>query len=349
MSVITRWAIVAPASVGLGWLFSYLNVPAARILAAILASGGMALTTGRELPVNDNFYALCRGFIGIMAAVPLTMVPAKQLLPYLPAGTIIGLITVLVGVAGGVALHRSQPKDIRWETGILSMLPGGASMMPALATELGADYRYVTLTQFLRLLVVSVTLPLVVAFLDTPGAANGIWGTAEGNPWWIVVLIFVVALLGERIGKLLHLPAAAVLGPLLLTVAVSFVLPNRYSMEPLPVLQIMAFLSIGWVCGGGLSVPTLKAFAKQLPITFGSIAAVILACAATAVPLMMVLNISYFESYLATSPGALETVLALSAEGGAGPAVVALQLIRLILVLIIAGYLPQLLRLFRRR
>ena len=58
---------------------------------------------------------------------------------------------------------------------------------------------------------------------------------------------------------------------------------------------------------------------------------------------------TYFEAYLATSPGALETVLALSSEGGAGPSVVALQLIRLIAVLLIAGYLPQLIRLFSRR
>lgn len=73
-------------------------------------------------------------------------------------------------------------------------------------------------------------------------------------------------------------------------------------------------------------------------------AAVLGLCAATAWPLMHWLNISYFEAYLATSPGALETVLALSAEGGAGPVVIAVQLTRLIAVLAIAGYLPQLIR-----
>ena len=55
-----------------------------------------------------------------------------------------------------------------------------------------------------------------------------------------------------------------------------------------------------------------------------------------------------WKAYLATSPGALETVLALSAEGGAGPAVIAVQLTRLIAVLVVAGYLPQLLRLAQR-
>ena len=110
----------------------------------------------------------------------------------------------------------------------------------------------------------------------------------------------------------------------------------------------MAFLSIGWVCGGGLSLPALKAFAKQLPATVLFIVVIIDICAATAWPLTIWLHITYFEAYLATSPGALETVLALSAEGGAGPAVIAVQLTRLIAVLVVAGYLPQLLRLAKR-
>ncbi len=348
MSIGARWAIVAPLSVGLGTLFTWLHVPAAWILAAILVSGTMAITTGEELPVNHHFYAVSRGFIGMMAAVPLTVVPVSQILGYLPAGIVIGLVTVLVGAAGGVLLHRTQPKDVTWETGILSMLPGGASMMPALANELGADYRYVALTQYLRLLAVSVTLPAVVAFLDTPAGPGGDLSVDGETTWWIVVLTIAIAVLGEYVGKFLRLPAAAVLGPLLLTVIAAALLPDEHSLQPLYVFKIMAFLSIGWVCGGGLSLPAMKSFAKQLPVTIVCIVVVILACAATAWPLTYVLDITYFEGYLATSPGALETVLALSAEGGAGPAVVALQLIRLILVLVVAGYLPQILRFLAR-
>ena len=129
-----------------------------------------------------------------------------------------------------------------------------------------------------------------------------------------------------------------------LTVLVSFLLPEGHTLEPLYVFKVMAFLSIGWVCGGGLSLPALKAFAKQLPATVLFIVAIIGICAATAWPLTIWLHITYFEAYLATSPGALETVLALSAEGGSGPVVIAVQLTRLIAVLVIAGYLPQLIR-----
>lgn len=345
---VARWAIVVPISVLLGWLFNLWHVPAAWILAAIISSGAMALITGEDLQVNRTFYNMSRGFIGMMAALPLTVVPLGQLVGFLPAAVTMSFVTIMVGIVGGLLLHRAQPRDVSSETGILSMLPGGASLMPALADELGADFRYVALTQYLRLLVVSVSLPAVVALLDTP-AGKGADLTVEGETtWWIIALVLAIALLGEKLGKLLHLPATAVLGPLLLTVLVSFVLPEGHTLEPLYVFKVMAFLSIGWVCGGGLSLPALKAFAKQLPATVLFIVVIIGICAATAWPLTKWLHISYFEAYLATSPGALETVLALSAEGGAGPAVIAVQLTRLIAVLVIAGYLPQLLRLAKR-
>ena len=61
------------------------------------------------------------------------------------------------------------------------------------------------------------------------------------------------------------------------------------------------------------------------------------------------LGITYFEGYLATSPGAIETVLALSSEGGGGPAVVSLQLIRLICIVVFAAALPTILRRMDKR
>lgn len=351
MSVHARWAIIVPGSFALGALFTYLHVPAAWILAAIVVSGAMALTTGEELPVNKQFYALARGFIGMMAAIPLTLVPFGQVVGYLPAAVTMSLVSVLVGMVGGMLIHRAQPKDISWETGIMSMLPGGASLMPALASELGADYRYVALTQYLRLLAVSMSLPLVVAFLDSPAGQGVDLSVAGETTWWIVLLTIAIAVGGEKLGKLAHLPASAVLGPLILTVIVAQFLPEGHTLEPLDIFKIMAFMSIGWVCGGGLSLPALRSFAKQLPATILFIVVVIGVCALTAWPLTVWIDITYFEAYLATSPGALETVLALSAEGGAGPAVVCVQIVRLIIVLVIAGYLPQILRLlgkFRR-
>ena len=70
---------------------SYLHVPAAWILGAIVVAGAMALSTGTELSVNRHFYAVARGFIGMMAGIPLTLVPASTLLGFVPAAVTISL------------------------------------------------------------------------------------------------------------------------------------------------------------------------------------------------------------------------------------------------------------------
>ncbi|WP_288832074.1 AbrB family transcriptional regulator [uncultured Corynebacterium sp.] len=334
-----RWFVVAPASVALGWLLNWLHVPAAWILGAIIASGAMALGTGRDLKVNARFYKVCRGVIGVLAAVPLVGIPAGELLHYLVPGLVAAAVTTGAGIVGGFVLARHG--GVSRETGVLSMLAGGASIMPVIAQELGADMRYVALTQYLRLLTVSVTLPGVTSLLTTPSAAPP---PEEATQWWMWPLVLAIAVVGGPIAEKLHIPVPSVFGPLLITVAVGGLLPVPIVTPQ--ALAVMAFLSIGWVCGGGLSVPSLKHFGKLLPLTMGYILVMMAACASMGWVISKWLGVTFFEGYLATSPGAIETVLALSAEGGAGPAVITLQLIRLISVLLVAAYLPRILRRF---
>lgn len=344
--VATRWLIVAPCSFVLGALFAWWNVPAAWILAAIIVSGAMALISGKELPLNEGFYRFGRGIIGILAALPLVGVPLGVLGGYLIPGLLVSVVTLGIGIGGGLLL-ASREKTVSPETGILSMLAGGSSIMPVLAREVGADFRFVALAQYLRLLVVSLSLPLITALFSTPSSGSA--ATGSNQVWYLMIAIALIAFFGEKIGRLVHLPVPSVLGPLLITVGVSLLLPNGFTLTPPDLFRILAFLAIGWMCGGALSMPALKAFGRQLPATVTFIVVIIGACALTAWPLTHWLDISYFEAYLATSPGALETVLALSSEGGAGPVVVAIQLIRLLAVLLIAGWLPQLIRLITRR
>lgn len=346
---IARWAVVVLGSLGLGWVFTRWGVPASWILAAIICSAAMALGTGKELKLPRFPYTLARGLIGMLAALPMSVVAGSELLRFLLPGLFVSILTVVVGIVGGVLLHRAQPKAISWETGILSMLPGGASMMPMLAAELGADYRYVSLTQYLRLLAVSFSLPLVTALMVLP-VHEADTGSSFGSPsteWWVIALVVVIAVAGGTIGKFARIPAPFIFGPMLLTVLIGLAMPDGVTLAPVEPLQIFAFLAIGWICGGSLSVDSLKAFASQLPATIGFIVALMAVCALSAWPLVWWLDITYFEAYLATTPGALETVLALASEGGATAAVVAVQLIRIIFVLGIASYLPQLLNLAR--
>lgn len=144
-SVAAKWLLVVPASVATGYVFSMLHVPAAWILGAIFVSATMAIVSGTELPIHKEVFNLGRGFIGILAGLPLATANPALLARYVLPGLMVTFVTLAIGIVGGMVLARAQPL-ISQETGILSMLAGGASVMPVLAQDLGADFRYVALS-----------------------------------------------------------------------------------------------------------------------------------------------------------------------------------------------------------
>lgn len=338
-----RWLIVAPLSVGLGWVLSAAHVPAAWILGAIIVSGSVALVSGRELRLPKRLFSFARGTIGVLAAVPLIGIPARDLASFLIPGLVAAAFTIGLAFVGGLVLANH---GVSRETGVLSLLAGGASVMPAIAEEVGADVRYVALSQYLRLLTVSITLPLVASVMAPSGAGAHAAGAAQAaapvaSPWmWLLVPALVLG--GIPLGKLLHLPNASVFGPMLVTVLVGTV--ADFPITPPMPLTVASLIAIGWLAGGGLNTDALKRFSRMLPATMAYIVGLMAACAGVGWVMSKWLSISLYEGYLATTPGALETVLALSAEGNAGPAVITLQLIRLICVLVFAAYLPRILK-----
>lgn len=124
----------------------------------IFIAGGAALFRKQELVLNKHIEKLGRGVIGVLAGLPLVGVGIGQVTPFALPGLVVSVITVALGIGAGVVLAKSV-KGISPQTGILCMLPGGSSTIPVIAMETGADYRLVALSQYLRLLIVPLSLP----------------------------------------------------------------------------------------------------------------------------------------------------------------------------------------------
>ena len=74
--------------------------------------------------------------------------------------------TLVVSVAAGalMGLHR----DVSPLTGALALVAGGASGLVAIARELGGDDRVVAVVQYLRVGLVTATMPIVVTLVFQP-------------------------------------------------------------------------------------------------------------------------------------------------------------------------------------
>ena len=63
-------------------------------------------------------------------------------------------------------------KTLAPATALLSTLAGGASGISTMAPDLRVDHRYVALSQYLRLVVVTLTLPVVLELAGTAPAVS---------------------------------------------------------------------------------------------------------------------------------------------------------------------------------
>lgn len=252
---------------------------------------------------------------------------------------VVSVGTLALSIGAGLALTRTTELDA--PTGALGMVAGGASGIVAMADELGADARLVAFMQYLRVLVVVLSIPVVVA-LGFPAAGGG--GGPDDGPLlaglsdWL--LTAGVAIAGAWAGRLTKLPAATLLGPLLLAGAITLAEPDALDVPPLA--RELAFALIGLEVGLRFTAETLRAMGRLLAPVILAILALMAGSFLFALGLAATTSASLLEAYLATTPGGLYAVLAVAFGAGADTTfVVAVQTLRLLSLVILAPFVVR--------
>ncbi|WP_032391192.1 AbrB family transcriptional regulator [Rhodococcoides fascians] len=331
-----RWIGLAAVSVG-GWaLFAALGLTAPSLFAALVVAVVFALTGLGPAAVPRPASMAAQGTLAVTIGLMLdTDTLAALGENWLPAVTV-GLATLIVSAGCGalLALHR----DVDPVTGALSLIAGGATGLVSVARELGGDERIVAVVQYLRVALVVVTMPLIVTFAfhtDTGGTS----GTDEASttPWYIGTAFLIGAVVvGILLAKAIRLPAPATLGPLIVAGACEL-LGWPVDIAVPEVLLPLAFIVIGWQAGLAFTVASLRAIGRIFPWAALLVLTIGLICALLGWALSAVTGVSMLTGYLATTPGGLAAVLAVSATTGSDVTFVAcVQVIRLVSMLVAA-------------
>jgi membrane AbrB-like protein len=260
-------------------------------------------------------------------------------------------VTLVVGgtlfLSLGAGLLLSGPVRIERKTAALGALPGAASGMLAMSEPLGADARLVALMQYTRVVVVVVTATLVGRLVagaaPQPISGQGLQAAPEGMdllvqgtiPTYAVTVL--IAVLGAWAGTRLRLPAGALLGPLILGVALAELRMVHLAWPP--GVPQAAYLVLGLWVGLLFDGTSVKRAGRLFPFVLASAVGLVLACAVLGWALAALTGIDGMTAYLATTPGGIESVaiVALGTEADA-PLVLAVQMLRLLAV-VFAGSL----------
>jgi membrane AbrB-like protein len=332
-------ALVVGVTVVASVVLSLVHVPSAVLFASLLAGMAHALTSPTVLELPSWLFRLAQGVIGVVIGA-LVSAPALERIGHslLPIGLVM-VATVVISLGSGwlLALRR----DVSPVTGVFALIAGGASGVVAVARDLGADDRVVTVVQYLRVLVVLLTMPLVTAIVFDPEHGQGTLETADAGPVRDLVLVVVSLVVGLLLARLVRFPTATLLGPL--AVAVVLALTGWLGEARVPTaLQWAAFALIGAQVGLRFTRASLVSIARMLPVVLALVVAMIAATAATGAVLAWATPVDGLTAYLATTPGGLFAVLSTAADSGSDVTyVLAVQLCRLLIVLALTPLLAR--------
>ena len=338
-----RWAVLLAVTAGVTVPLTLVGVPSAALFAALVVGIALALLSWGPARVPRPLGLAAQGTLGVYIG---TMVQDDALAALGDDWAIvlgIGVSTLVLSVAAGALLGLRR--DVTPLTGSLSLVAGGASGLVAIARELGGDDRVVAVLQYLRVGLITASMPVVVTLIyhadrSRPPVADP--GQDPVAPWYLSVgMLVALVLVGSTLERLIRLPGAGLLGPLALTVALE-ISGLSYGLSVPVVLVQAGYALIGWQAGLAFTRESLRAVGRLLPAAVALIVLLGVATAGLGVLLSRVADLTLLEGYLATSPGGVYAVLATAVETGSNVTfIIAAQVVRILLMLFAAPLLAR--------
>ncbi|QYN31917.1 AbrB family transcriptional regulator [Pseudonocardia sp. DSM 110487] len=334
-----RWALLIVLTVGSTAALTPLGVPSPALFAGLVVATVLALAglpVAAPGPVNGAAQAVIGVVIGVLAQPGTLAGLAGQWVPVL----LVSVATLAVSMAAGLLLGLRR--GISPLTGMLALTAGGASGLVAVSRELGGDDRTVAVVQYLRVGMVTATMP-VVATLGF-GAAAGAGPGAPGSAPLVVDIgyLAVCAVAGTVLARAARVPAGALLGPMVVAIAINMTGWSFGAIPPAPLVEI-AYAVIGWQAGARFTRESLRTVLGALLPAATLVVGVIVACAGLGLLLSTLTGTTPLDGYLATTPGGVYAVLATAVSAGTDVTfVMAVQVLRVIVMLLVTPAIARL-------
>lgn len=284
----------------------------------------------RPLKGFGQVSAGARTILGVAVGASVTP-EVIQMLPSMAASVaFIPLYIALIGLIGMPFFHRLCGFDR--VTAWYASMPGGLQDMVIFGKEAGGDVRALALIHTTRVLIVVTVAPMILSFGFGAGLTNPIGAPAAELPLHELGLMLLAALVGWKGGERIGLFGASILGPLIVTLALSLsgLIHSRPPAEAIVFAQFMIGLGIG-VRYAGITLSEVRRFVL-------SGVAFVLALAALAAlftEVIVLLGLAApVNAFLAFAPGgqAEMTVLAIVAGADLGYVIIH-HLTRIMLVI----------------
>ncbi|KAA2235610.1 AbrB family transcriptional regulator [Salinarimonas soli] len=229
-----------------GWLFAWLRLPLPWMLGSMTACTLAALLKA-PIAAPTVVRPPMTMVIGVMLGAGFSPAIIGQLPGWLP--TLLGLVAFIATCGLACVAYFRRVARLDPVTAYFAGMPGGLVEMVMVGEDKGGDARTIALIHSARILLIVLTLPFVVQTIGgvTLGARAQAGMSVLDTPFVNELWLLVTALVGAVAGRALRLPAAYLLGPMLVSATVhvlgltDFVPPR----EVLNVAQLVLGTTIG--------------------------------------------------------------------------------------------------------
>lgn len=322
-----------------GALFHVFNLPLAWMIGAMVATTAACLA-GARIAVPGELRSGMIMVLGIMLGSGFSpemldhmgrwSISLAMLVPFIIASLLAGMLYLKLTT-------RYHPA-----TAYFTAAPGGFNEMVLSGGANGGDERAIALAHSARVMLVVFTIPIWFEFLH--GADRGNGGTALGpgltdlsvQDW----LTLAACAIGYPIARALRIPAAALVGPMVLSAAVH--LAGLTANAPPGLIVAIAQVVVGSAIGSRFVGSRLSAIFRTLLVATGLTAVLVVVAVAFAWGVHLLTGIGLVDLILAFAPGGLAEMSLVALALGVDAAFVATHhIVRIALIVLFApaGYL----------
>lgn len=340
---LTANAVALIVGAGGGFIFWLAGLPLAWMLGAMCATTVAALA-GARLAVWPPLRAVMIAVLGVMLGSAFSPDLLDRLGPWL-AGVLTLAVYVPLG-AGLVYLYFRRFARFDPVTAYFASTPGGFGEMVLTGEAMGGDVRAISLVHATRVLVVVFIIPFwyrFIAGLDVPTGAN--FGTLATLGIADAVLLALSAAVGWSLARLLRLPAAALVGPMIVSAGIH--LAGVTAAPPPGELVSLAQVVVGTAVGARFVGVAWRTIARIPLLALGSTAILLALTVVFAAVVPGITGLQAPALALSLAPGGLAEMSLIALALGVDTAFVStMHLVRIAIIVMLA---PTAFRLFGAR
>ncbi len=319
-----------------GWLASLASLPLAWMIGAMLATT-VASLSGAPIAMAAPLRTVMVAVLGVMLGSGFTPEILAAAGAWTPSLLAIALYIAVCGLAGMAYFRvfcRYDPV-----TSYFSAMPGGLSEMVLVGTEMGGDGRVISLIHATRIMLVVLAIPFAFTLgggLDL-GDRPAIGPALSELPAYDYAILGASGLVGYLVARWLKVPAAAVVGPMVVSAAVH--LAGMTAAKPPADIVACAQVAVGTALGARFAGTPLRLIGRTLLASVGVTVILVAITLLFALALHAATALPTGPVVLAFAPGGLAEMSLIAIALGADAAFVAIHhIVRIFLIVVFAPF-----------